>query len=641
MPLTTIMSVRPFPFDSGSPNPIKRQKTGSTDGVIDYAEFDSHSTWVDGEVATLPMIAPTQLLNSVVTSTGGPSQSTGIARFFSTAVQGSSSYTTQPTQLQTQLQTQPIYAPRIPSPTVQVPGSSPPALSALKSADKLIRDDGSVKPFSFYSSRNLKSTQSQSQSQGKTIDLTNDDGPQYIGSSSSETDHDIRPDFDKTLATRAKVPTMRELKMRRELEENSHVDRVEESPIGKNLNRFAYKPDTNAPNFGGRLDSIKGSGAGIAAAYSRPRQPQNQPERAQPVADIRLDDIWDTALRSKVVRIKSILPSKSNRAIILALNTKNGHFDDAIDYLTAEALVGSTGPKPVTQPVQGQTSRREARAPRKAIKEKWSSTQAQVHDSPSPPESPVKQPKRRLVKASATSSRAITPQATVDIDDDDDSEVDPEDDNPENETRLEAKVLKFINSCEVKDLIDIACTTEDSATAVLNMRPFKTIDNVRAVSTAAPPKKGKRGGLKRAIGDRLVDVCVETFRGYEAVDALIRKCEELGKPLAENIKRWGVDITGSNSNGELEIVNLDPQIDSGIGTPGEDENDGVVGERGRAKMGKFFPKQPKNMAPNMQLKDYQLVGINWLNMLYERKLSCILADEMGMWLLSATERASC
>lgn len=40
-------------------------------------------------------------------------------------------------------------------------------------------------------------------------------------------------------------------------------------------------------------------------------------------------------------------------------------------------------------------------------------------------------------------------------------------------------------------------------------------------------------------------------------------------------------------------------------------------------------KQPSILSMDVKLKDYQLLGVNWLNLLYHNNLSCILADEMG------------
>ena len=45
--------------------------------------------------------------------------------------------------------------------------------------------------------------------------------------------------------------------------------------------------------------------------------------------------------------------------------------------------------------------------------------------------------------------------------------------------------------------------------------------------------------------------------------------------------------------------------------------------------GDYLRKQPSLLADTVQLKEYQLLGVNWLNLLYRKDLSCILADEMG------------
>jgi SWI/SNF-related matrix-associated actin-dependent regulator 1 of chromatin subfamily A len=44
----------------------------------------------------------------------------------------------------------------------------------------------------------------------------------------------------------------------------------------------------------------------------------------------------------------------------------------------------------------------------------------------------------------------------------------------------------------------------------------------------------------------------------------------------------------------------------------------------------YISSQPSTIAEGIMLKDYQLLGINWLFLLYKKKHSCILADEMGL-----------
>lgn len=44
----------------------------------------------------------------------------------------------------------------------------------------------------------------------------------------------------------------------------------------------------------------------------------------------------------------------------------------------------------------------------------------------------------------------------------------------------------------------------------------------------------------------------------------------------------------------------------------------------------YLHGQPENLGKGIVLKDYQLVGVNWLSLLYRKRTSAILADEMGL-----------
>lgn len=48
---------------------------------------------------------------------------------------------------------------------------------------------------------------------------------------------------------------------------------------------------------------------------------------------------------------------------------------------------------------------------------------------------------------------------------------------------------------------------------------------------------------------------------------------------------------------------------------------------------KLLP-QPQVLSKKLQLKSYQIIGINWLILMHEQKLNSILADEMGLGKLS-------
>ncbi|KAI9851746.1 MAG: hypothetical protein M1838_002823, partial [Thelocarpon superellum] len=196
-------------------------------------------------------------------------------------------------------------------------------------------------------------------------------------------------------------------------------------------------------------------------------------------------------------------------------------------------------------------------------------------------------------------------------------------------------------------LADIASVSVDIAQAIVAQKPFASLDEIRMISTDVPSTTTKRKTTKKAVGEKVVQTCLDTWTGYEAVDELVAKCEALGTPVAKEMKKWGVDVYGAAQAGEMEIVSLDDTHraarDSGIGTPmsspqtpkeeegeGEGEIHGAVGSRAQRSKKSGFIAQPSNMGSEVVLKDYQLVGINWLTLLFDQGLSCILADEMGL-----------
>lgn len=526
------------------------------------------------------------------------------------------------------------------------------------------------------------------------IDLTDDEGPTYRGGSSDE---------DSQAHRRANIkPSTFVSTGKGSLNSGKGPLRVEESP-STGMNKFReittnsfYKPIDKAASHGSTLTGSvydsrnredtttksriaapsKRSADVLANAYGGSSRPPKQvrqagPARAQPIQDISLDDINDYQLRTKVKRMMDILPSTTVLLCKNALVAKRGNFDDAMDLLTSEeehrleidlTLSDNDGTGKKAAAPRKPQAKQQVKAPNRTIQDKWASTQALPKPSQSSPPHPTTppKPKRKLVqgrkKTSLPSSpppaeapkppppRLRTPESE---DSDSGIEVESEDD-PE----LERKVLAFFNSCAVQDLADIAATSEETAGVVISQRPFKALDEVREISSeASKPTTGKRKTTKKAVGDKLVDKCLEMWTGYEAVDELVTRCEALGKPVAKDMKKWGVDVYGAAKNGELDLVNFDdikvegktkqqPSVrDSGIATPASttqsaEEDDGAddpssPGPRKSKNKSLIFP-QPAIMAEGVVLKDYQVVGVNWLALLYKYNLSCILADDMGL-----------
>ena len=493
--------------------------------------------------------------------------------------------------------------------------------------------DGSVRPFEFYAGRACNPAAAGTDNDAGDILIMKPIkldavGPIYIGSSSDDEDkHTFRPAFGSSPARRP-IPSVSAIRGRKEQAIPPPAS-VPESPVAKPLTRLPYDPTKigklpyDPTKKTGRLDSLARrpllAGVGVSM--------QRRPEPATGVPDISIDSIGNAVYRTTVARMKSVLPQKSINVLLHTLIQAGGHYDDAMEQLTGEE-------EGVTAAAAVKTANRGTGAGRVAIKDKWSKTQANNHGlAPSSSATTVPK-KRKLVRGSNRTSRerSESPAVAVTADDSDSDAAGGSD--SEDEREFEVKVLSYINVCSAKELADIAATTDEIAETIIALRPYESIDAIREVAAPAPANGKKR--RSKPIGDKVIDVCLETMKGYEAVDSLINKVEALGKPIAESIKAWGVDVQTGTTAGELDMTDLHvgsdtgSAKDSGVGTPTDDGETDITGKK-RTKAATFYD-QPKNMKEGVQLKDYQVAGLNWLALLYEKKLSCILADEMGMFI---------
>ncbi len=118
------------------------------------------------------------------------------------------------------------------------------------------------------------------------------------------------------------------------------------------------------------------------------------------------------------------------------------------------------------------------------------------------------------------------------------------------------------------------------------------------------------------------------MEGYVQIDSCLNRCEAIADDVARTLVVWR---GASKAN------------DSVVGTPRSDGlNDvkvdvGKVSEllrmetdmKKRRILGSYIQTQPAMLSQGTVLKDYQLLGVNWLNLLYSKRIGCILADEMG------------
>ena len=113
--------------------------------------------------------------------------------------------------------------------------------------------------------------------------------------------------------------------------------------------------------------------------------------------------------------------------------------------------------------------------------------------------------------------------------------------------------------------------------------------------------------------------------GYADVDRILEECERIGAKLKSAIAAW--TVAGSDKG--KEIASREGSV-----TLADDlQEDGALSLRSRTSFSvdkkNQFLSQPSLLSDSVILKEYQLLGVNWLHLLYNRKLSCILADEMG------------
>ncbi|BDD63583.1 hypothetical protein MPDQ_004238 [Monascus purpureus] len=490
------------------------------------------------------------------------------------------------------------------------------------------------------------------------IDL-DDDGPVYRGGSSDDETANPSPDIKpSTFARPTKSP-----------------EKIAESPVSGNssaMDRFKEITSSAMYRPGKRTSTEMGSASPIGVAVKKPRQ--DGPSRAQPVGTgiSSLDDIEDYQIRVKVQRLQTVMRQKSLQACLDALIAKRGDYDDALVYLSEEkdsatpVYISSDDELAVirhTSPVGAAPAKQQIKA-RSTIQDKWSSLRMPNPPQKTTPPPEEQKPRRRLIRgpknrssspassarsdntqpqrkpgrlvrgqrAVVSSPRSESPEEPIQISDDDTGS----DSGEVEDGDRDVKVLRFFNQCDAANLADIAGISEEVAQIVISNRPFRSLDAVRAVTAPSDESKPKTGKGRRApkpIGDKVVDKCLDMWAGYEAVDSLVAQCEAIGRPIALEMKKWGVDIFGKR-DGELEMVSIDTGAshDSGIGTPSsnrsDEDSDGPATNAGSRKT--KFISQPSIMNKDFKMKDYQIVGINWLSLLFNNELSCILADDMGL-----------
>jgi SWI/SNF-related matrix-associated actin-dependent regulator 1 of chromatin subfamily A len=487
-------------------------------------------------------------------------------------------------------------------------------------------------------------------------DLTSDDAPVE------------RDPFEDEDSHRSNIPYSK-------VELSSRTSRVEETPVkapALDLSRFShgmYHASTTAStNTNPNVRKRPSAGLQSQAKKQKVAGHQAGPARALPV-DLTgdddpiqgLDDILDFETRRNVQRLSTIFPSRPLQRLYDALVEKKGHYNDALDLISGEESEDELLKSPQFGPTTvKKTAQRTLNAPAQGLMGKYSKLDASSLITPVVPEGeqPKRKGKLRRGRKPKSPSPAASPpprpqqqppkrpkiidhdeedidEGIVEISDDDDDDVAQE--SEEEHAFSETSLVEFFNACSVEEMVDLSNMNEADVRQLLDHRPFTSLDAVRKIHVDA--KKSQEKGQKKSrkprftYGERLVEATESMWNAYSTIDSVVRQCETLGKPMIAGMSRWGIDVFGAAKDDGVDVTTLDDNSDacssrdSGYHTPGSDVGPSDV--RKAATRTKLIT-QPSIMNKGVELKDYQVVGLNWLNLLWENRISGILADDMGL-----------
>jgi SWI/SNF-related matrix-associated actin-dependent regulator 1 of chromatin subfamily A len=143
------------------------------------------------------------------------------------------------------------------------------------------------------------------------------------------------------------------------------------------------------------------------------------------------------------------------------------------------------------------------------------------------------------------------------------------------------------------------------------MRPFYSVDDVER-------KMVRRTGVSSKLFENYKDL----MKGYRAVDAVLQRCERIGQDIDEVLAIWLKNAADRPKPKQEKLVYL-------VDEPSDIPPLRIRSPQEIKAMESYIWDAPGAMSKDVTLKEYQMLGLNWLNLLHSRGHSCILADEMG------------
>lgn len=213
-----------------------------------------------------------------------------------------------------------------------------------------------------------------------------------------------------------------------------------------------------------------------------------------------------------------------------------------------------------------------------------------------------------------------------------DDDSDGESSSFRTQDRKEERALQFFNDSTLLEMRELTGCSKAQATGVISLRPFSNYDQMCVILRKT-----------KGVGEKIVYNYLTTSDAIRAVDMMLKTVDQVRQDLVGTLSIWLGDenknlFEVANSSNSMRVTEI-KEDGAENGNADEDEDPGMElleidaekleqTEEGKKAMKGFIRKQPDNMAPGFKLKGYQLLGVNWLALLWRKKLSGILADEV-------------
>ncbi|KAL2207279.1 hypothetical protein CC79DRAFT_1272731 [Sarocladium strictum] len=341
--------------------------------------------------------------------------------------------------------------------------------------------------------------------------------------------------------------------------------------------------------------------------------------RAQ-ISEFRYDSASEAANRTKLRQIYDVHGDKFPAILVKkALSQCSNNVEDAIDWLDAHGKKFAKGFK--NYPPSSANS---------------SSLSALVAPSPAPaPQSrpqaatPPKPKRRRLIQGlrqqqSSPVSQTATFQPpppssddplVIDLVDNDQDDAFNVESSPVPSDDGDAKILECINTSSVKELAAMTSLKEAQLEVIVKQAPYATLDDAQAVTITKSSGRSRRS--REDIGETVVSAVRVFLDSVDAIDEVVAKCEAKAKLVKDVMDGWDLDSFGHSKLGKNTTQDKDLPP-----TPTSDRE---------LKLSRPpIPDQPDYLDGHCQMKPFQLFGLNWMSLLYNYDIGCILADDMGL-----------